>query len=71
MPPERPYEDQYEDDEDEIGPGDPDYDLSEAHGYMWDPSPRPFPPRWIIWTVTIIVIIALVVPSLFIVLRYT
>jgi hypothetical protein len=38
---------------------------------MWDPSPNPFPPRWLIWIVTIIVIIALVIPSVFIVLRYT
>jgi hypothetical protein len=71
MAPERPYEDDYEEDEDEIQPGDPDYDLSEAHGYMWDPAPKPFPPRWLIVTVTIVVIAALVVPSVLIVLQYT
>ena len=66
---ERPYEDQYEEDDDEIRPGDPDYDLSEAHGYMWDPSPAPFPPRWLIIVVTIAVIAALVIPSVIIILN--
>lgn len=66
--PERPYENQDEGD-DEIRPGDPDYDLSESHGYMWDPSPTPFPPRWLIIVVTIAVIAALVIPSVIIILN--
>jgi hypothetical protein len=27
-------------DEEEFGPGDPDYDLSEQHGYTWEPQRR-------------------------------
>ena len=27
-----------DDDEEEIGPDHPDYDLSEAHGYGWEPA---------------------------------
>ena len=66
---ERPYENEYDEDADEIRPGDPDYDLSEAHGYMWDPAPAPFPPRWLIIVVTIAVILALVIPSVIIILN--
>lgn len=25
-------------DDEELGPGDTDYDLSEAHGYLWEPA---------------------------------
>ena len=53
----------------EIQPGDPDYDLSENHGYMWEPKHREWPPRWLIVAITIIVIIALIVPTLLIILR--
>jgi hypothetical protein len=67
---ERPFEDQ-DDDLDEIRPGDADYDLSEEHGYTWEPHRTNWPPRWLIVAVTAAVIAALVVPSLIIILdRY-
>jgi hypothetical protein len=65
-------EQRYDDDdeeEEEIQPGDPDYDLSESHGYMWEPKHREWPPRWLIVAITIIVVIALIVPTLLIILR--
>ncbi len=54
-------------DEDDIGPqpGDPDYDLSEAFGYRWEPPSRePGPPRWLLLVVSLLVLAALVVPGL-------
>lgn len=62
-------EQQYDDEEDEIQPGDPDYDLSEAHGYMWEPRHRDWPPRWIIVGTTLIVLVALVLPTLLLIAR--
>ena len=61
-----------EDDDDEFGPGDPDYDLSEAHGYSeWEPASRHWPvPPWLLAVVSLIVAAALVLPSIFLVLRY-
>ena len=67
--PERPYEDESEDDEIEFKPGDPDYELSEAHGYLWEPPERGFPPRWLIIGLTILVIAGLVVPTLILIWR--
>ena len=64
---ERPYEEQ-DDDPDEISPGDPDYDLSEDHGYTWEPHRTNWPPRWLLIAVTVAVVAALVVPSILIVL---
>ncbi len=62
-----------DEDEDEIRPGDADYDLSEAHGYTWDDRPRedhsPVP-RWLWIAVTALVVLALVLPSLLLVWRY-
>jgi hypothetical protein len=55
-------------DEDEIRPGDPDYDLSEAHGYLWEPR-RKWPPRWLIVALTILVIVALLLPALIYIMR--
>jgi hypothetical protein len=67
--PERPYDDAYEDDESEFKPGDPDYELSEAHGYLWDPPERDFPPRWLLVALTVLVIAGLVVPTVILILR--
>ena len=65
-------EDDLEEEEDEeIAPGDADYDLSEAHGYAWYPDEKPAVPRWALITVTALVIVALVVPSILIILNYT
>ena len=60
-----------DEDEDEVTPGDADYDLSEAHGYAWYPDEKPPVPRWAIIAVTALVIVALVVPSILIILSYT
>lgn len=58
--------------EEEFGPGDPDYDLSEQHGYTWEPRRRDWPvPRRLLLVVSIIVIIAMVLPSVLLVLRAT
>ena len=59
-----------EPDEGEIGPDDPDYDLSEAHGYSWEPG-RAFwpPPPWVIAAVSLLLVAALVAPTLVFVLR--
>jgi hypothetical protein len=59
----------YEDDEDEIRPGDPDYELSEAHGYLWEPAHRDWPPRWLIVGLTIVVIVALILPAILLIAR--
>ena len=62
-------EQQYDDEEDEPQPGDPDYDLSEGHGYMWEPRHREWPPRWLIVGMTVVVIVALVLPTLLLIAR--
>lgn len=60
------------DDDEEFGPGDPDYDLSEGHGYSsWEPTSRHWPiPPWLLMVVSLIVALALVLPSILFVLRY-
>ena len=63
--------DEEEDEDEEIAPGDPDYDLSESHGYGWYGDEKPPVPRWAIVAVTALVIVALVVPSILIILSYT
>ncbi len=63
----------YYDDEDENedsyvpGPDDADYDLSEAHGYAdWDDSRvGPLIPQWMIATVSILLILAIAIPAIF------
>ena len=60
----------YYDDEDEgdeaLGPDDPDYDLSEAAGYAgWEPPERDFfVPRWFVVAVSLLLILALLLPAL-------
>lgn len=57
--------------EDEIGPDDPDWDLSEAHGYMWEPEREEWPlPRSVLVPVAILLVISLVLPGLLILFRY-
>ncbi len=58
-----------EDDEDDSyvpGPDDPDYDLSEAAGYReWDaPERETLIPRWLIVTLSILLILAILTPLL-------
>jgi len=58
-----------ESDGDEIGPGDPDYDLSEAHGWGWEPERRFWPPpAWMIVVVSALLIVALVLPGILLIL---
>lgn len=57
--------------EEEIGPDDPDYDLSEAHGYTWEPARENWPvPRWLLAVVSILVVLALVVPGVIFFLQH-
>ncbi len=46
------------------GPGDPDYDLSEAAGYAgWEPTRSTFHvPRWALVTFSILLILAMLTP---------
>ncbi len=59
------YYDEEEEDE-EIGPDDPDYDLSEAAGYSgWEPPERSFfLPQWVIVALSLLLILALLLPLL-------
>ena len=61
-----------DDDEQDFGPGDADYDLSEAHGYRWEPAHEydgPIP-RWLITLIALIVVLALLVPGLIFILDH-
>jgi len=63
--PEGYYEGEPEDEESEIGPEDPDYDLSEAAGYSgWDRERRTGIPRWVIVAVSLALILSLLLPVL-------
>ena len=54
-----------EGDDGDFGPGDPDYDLSEAHGYDWEPERPHWPvPPWLLVVVSLLVIVALLLPGL-------
>jgi len=55
---------------DEIGPDDPDYDLSDEHGYAWEPrESRAMAGRIVLVAVSILVVIALVLPALLLIAR--
>ncbi len=55
--------------DEEIQPGDADYDLSEAHGYTWEPRREHWPvPPWLLLVISALVVIALVTPSVIIIL---
>ena len=59
-----------EDDDRDLGPDERDYDLSEEHGYTWEPRRRDWPvPLPVLAVISVLVIIALVVPALIIVLQ--
>lgn len=56
--------------EEELAPDDPDYDLSEARGYGWEPPQQPswWPlPPWVIVTVSLVLVLALLLPALVII----
>ena len=63
---ERPDDDEEEED---IGPGEADYDLSEEHGYMWEPARPGWPPRWLIIAVTFVVVASLVLPAVLLIIN--
>jgi hypothetical protein len=55
---------------DEITPDDPDWDLSEAHGYVWEPARRDWPVSpAALAVVSIVLIVALVLPGVLLILR--
>ena len=59
-----------EEEEQDLGPGDADWDLSEEHGYMWEPQREHWPvPPWVFVVVSIIVVIALVLPTIAVIVR--
>lgn len=60
-----------DEEEDEFGPDSPDYDLSEEHGYDWDPRRPNWPaPPWLLAIVSLLVIVGLVLPGILLLLRY-
>ena len=63
--PEGYYDDEPEDEESEIGPEDPDYDLSEAAGYsQYDSQRRTGIPQWVIVAVSLALVLSLLLPVL-------
>ena len=51
-----PYDDGEERD---LGPGDADYDLSEEHGYMWEPKRAHWPvPPGLLLAISVLVVVA-------------
>jgi hypothetical protein len=60
------YYDEEPDEEFELTPDDPDYDLSEAAGYSgWeDRGRRPLIPTWLFVAVSLLLILALLLPVL-------
>jgi hypothetical protein len=72
MPDEWDDPERADEEEEEIGPGDPDYDLSEAHGYTWEPAREHWPvPPWLLVTVSLLVVVALVLPGVIFLLRHS
>ena len=65
-----PEGEEEEDEEPPLRPGDADYDLSEEHGYRWEPRGDPGLPAWAVVLVTALVVAALIVPSIVLILRY-
>ena len=63
--PEGYYDEDEEDEEDEIGPEDPDYDLSEEAGYSGhDSQRRTGIPQWVVVAVSLALILSLLLPVL-------
>ena len=60
------YYDDEEDEEYELSPDDPDYDLSEAAGYSgWEGSGRrPLIPMWLLVALSLLLILSLLLPAL-------
>lgn len=64
--PEGYYEEDGDEEWEELDPDDPDYDLSEEAGYSgWEPPERSFfLPQWVILAVSLLLILALLLPAL-------
>lgn len=64
--PEGYYEEDGDEEWEELDPDDPDYDLSEEAGYAdWEPPERSFfLPQWVILAVSLLLILALLLPAL-------
>jgi hypothetical protein len=60
-----------EEEEEDLGPGSADYDLSEEHGYMWEQARPSVFPRWLVVAISLLLVSALIVPSLYIVWRFS
>ena len=59
-----------DEEDDEVTPDDPDWDLSEAHGYMWEPERHDWPVSpGVLALVSIVIIVALVLPGILLILR--
>ena len=57
--------------EEDFGPGSPDYDLSEEHCYTWEPARIEVIPRWLLVSLSLVLVVALLIPSIYIVLRFS
>jgi hypothetical protein len=55
---------------DEFGPGSADYDLSEEHGYTWEPARTQVIPQWVIVSLSVLLVVGLVFPAIYIVWRF-
>jgi hypothetical protein len=58
-------DEEWEDEDDSYipGPDDPDYDLSEAHGYSeWEPREGGPIPQWVLTLLAVLLILALLFP---------
>ena len=60
-------EQRFDDDEDgaeeDLGPGDADYDLTEEHGYMWEPPSRWRLRPWMLAVIAVLLIVSLILPT--------
>jgi hypothetical protein len=63
-----------EEDEEELGPGTADYDLSEEHGYAMSDSTGQDDtnviPQWAMVAVTGVVVVALILPTILLIWMY-
>ena len=63
--PEGYYDENEPEDDDEIGPDDPDFDLSEAAGHSgWDRQRRTGIPQWVVVAVSLALVLSLLLPAL-------
>ena len=63
-------EDEILEEDDSLGPGQADYDLSEEHGYTWEPASPQVIPQWLMVSVSVLVVTALVAPTVYLIWRF-